>query len=103
MTSSPREKDVWMHALKKVLKDRCDLLIQPETLKPTAPNLERSDSKRSEVKSLPLSDEGMEVDEKPILRSYSTGAAVGTYKISDAVVTTSSTIETSKVIQQFYS
>uniref|UniRef100_T2MDY3 Rho guanine nucleotide exchange factor 7 n=1 Tax=Hydra vulgaris TaxID=6087 RepID=T2MDY3_HYDVU len=93
MTSSPREKDVWMHALKKVLKDRCDLAIQPETPKLAASKLERSDSKRSEVKSLPLSDEGVEIDEKPILRSYSTGAAVGSYKASDTVVNTVSSVE----------
>ena len=71
MTSSPREKDVWIDALTKVLGDRY-LLQTTVAVKKVASNLERSDSKRSEVRSLPLADGPCE--EAPILRSYSTGA-----------------------------
>lgn len=73
MTSSPREKDVWMHALNKVLGNRCAVELDLEKIKPLyhASNLVRSDSKRSEVKSLSAIDGGL--DTTDFVRSYSVG------------------------------
>ncbi|XP_057302070.1 rho guanine nucleotide exchange factor 7-like [Hydractinia symbiolongicarpus] len=80
MTSSPREKDSWMEALKEVLGDRCKLDLEIER-KPSTSNLERSDSKRSEVKSLPMLD--VAAGDSAFHRSYSAGASIGQNK-SDA-------------------
>jgi len=75
MTSSPREKDIWMDALKKVLGEKCTVELKlKEVLKPASSNLERSDSKRSEVKSLPMLD--VALDDSPFKRSYSAGASI---------------------------
>lgn len=72
MTSSPREKDAWMDALKKVLGDRFSEQLQIVVeVKKVASNLERSDSKRSEVKSAPILDGG--ADNSAFTRSYSAG------------------------------
>ncbi|XP_066933180.1 rho guanine nucleotide exchange factor 7-like isoform X1 [Clytia hemisphaerica] len=77
MSSSPREKDAWMDALKKVLNDKFIPLPAPivvPEVKRTGANLERSDSKRSEVKSAPVLDHNAE--NAAFLRSYSTGATL---------------------------
>ena len=71
MTSSPREKDVWIDALNKVLGSRCSVELELEKQKPVSSNLERSDSKRSEVKSLSAIDAGL--DTTDFVRSYSVG------------------------------
>lgn len=72
MTSSPREKDAWIDALKKVLGERFveNLQIAGE-VKKVASNLERSDSKRSEVKSAPILD--APADNSAFTRSFSVG------------------------------
>ena len=81
MTSSPREKDVWMDALKKVLGTRCivELHSAVEATKPLKSNLERSDSKRSEVRSLPMLDEPS--SDTPFKRSYSAGPSMAAGKV----------------------
>ena len=81
MTSSPREKDVWMDALKKVLGTRCTLELHTavEAIQPLKSNLERSDSKRSEVRSLPMLDEPS--SDSPFKRSYSAGPSMAAGKV----------------------
>ena len=77
MSSSPREKDAWTDALKKVLSDKFSTLTPPVVaaeVKRTGTNLERSDSKRSEVKSAPMLDHNS--DNAAFMRSYSAGATL---------------------------
>ena len=77
MSSSPREKDAWTDALKKILGDKFTSLLPPVVateVKRTGTNLERSDSKRSEVKSAPVLDNNS--DNAAFMRSYSAGATV---------------------------
>lgn len=69
MTSSPREKDIWMDALNKVLGSKCQLDFEKQ--KPSASNLERSDSKRSDIKSMSALDSSL--DSTDFVRSYSVG------------------------------
>jgi len=82
MSSSPREKDAWIDALKKVLGDKFAALAPPpvivEEIKKTGSNLERSDSRRSEVKSAPLLDHSG--DNTAFMRSYSAGATLSDNK-----------------------
>lgn len=84
MTSSPREKDAWMHALKIVLQNKCEL----ESCKATPVvnvrqsreiKISRNDSKRSEVKSLSAMPDDTGVDtpdfvpkDEKLPRSWST-------------------------------
>lgn len=81
MTSSPREKDVWMDALKKVLGTRCTVELHTgvEATQPLKSNLERSDSKRSEVRSLPMLDEPS--SDAIFKRSYSAGPSMVAGKV----------------------
>jgi len=69
MTSTPREKDTWLKSLKKVIGDRC---IETIEIKKPEPNLERSDSTRSDVKSLTILD--VQEKEDIMIRSFSTGS-----------------------------
>lgn len=76
MSSSPREKDAWIDALKKILSDKFTALLPPVVAEVTrtGTNLERSDSKRSEVKSAPVLD--LNSDNAAFMRSYSAGATL---------------------------
>lgn len=81
MTSSPREKDVWMDALKKVLGNRCDLVT--EKVHPIV----RSDSKRSERSEKSMSaivDPDLDTTDF-VQRSYSVGPAMQNKKNSKIV------------------
>lgn len=80
MTSSPREKDAWMDALQKVLSEK---FVDVEHSSPPVvaeqkkdgTNLERSDSKRSEVKSAPILD--TDTSSSAFTRSFSAGPSIG--------------------------
>ena len=77
MSSSPREKDAWTDALKKILDNKFTPLLPPVVaaeVKRTGANLERNDSKRSEVKSAPVLD--LNSDNAAFMRSYSAGATL---------------------------